>query len=126
MDYDEVVEALERTGIRFQRHRNHFRGYVPDTELLRKVGKRRWILITADKRQRVRPLERQLILHFKIREFVFTSASVGNIGELLVRVRKKMRNLCSRHEGPFVASISQNGNIALRSLDGGDISGGDE
>src|SRR5689334_11476832 len=67
VDYDEVVEALERAGIRFQRHRNHFKGYAPDTELLRKVGKRRWILITADKRQRVRPLERQLILHFKIR-----------------------------------------------------------
>jgi len=121
VDYDEVVEALQRAGIRFQRHRAHFKGYAPDTELLSKVGQRRWILITADKRQRTRPLERQLIVRFKVREFVFTSAAVGNIGELLVKVRKKMRNLCSRNEGPFVASISQHGNIALRSLDASDI-----
>ena len=121
VDYDEVVEALQRAGIRFQRHRNHFPSYAPDRELLRKVGQRRWILITADKRQRTRPLERQLIVLFKVREFVFTSAAAGNIGELLVRVRRKMRNLCSRNEGPFVAAISQSGHIALRSLEGGDI-----
>ncbi len=121
VDYDEVAEALSRAGIRFQRHRDHFSGYAPDTDLLRKVGKRRWILITADKKQRVRPLERQLIVQFKVREFVFTSAAVGNIGELLVCVRRKMRNMCSRNEGPFVAAISQSGHIALRSLDGGDV-----
>jgi len=123
VDYDEVVEALERAGIRYQRHRDHFKDYAPDTELLRKVGQRRWILITADKRQRIRPLERQLIVLFKVREFVFTSASVGNIGELLVKVRRKMRNMCSRNEGPFVAAISQSGHIAPRSLHGNDIVG---
>jgi hypothetical protein len=118
VDYDEVADTLRRNGIRFQRHRDHFASHVPDTELLRKVGRRRWILITADKKQRVRPLERKLILQYNVREFVFTSGEVGNVGELLVQVRRKMRNLCSNNEGPFVASISKSGNIALRDLGG--------
>src|SRR5688572_29321451 len=76
VDYDEVAEALQRYGIRHQRHRNHFPGYAPDTELLKKIGKRRWILITADKRQRLKPLEKQMIEQFRVREFVFMAAAV--------------------------------------------------
>lgn len=75
-------------------------------------------MITADKKQRVRPLERKLIVQFKVREFVFTSGEIGNVGDLLVKARRKMRNLCSKNEGPFVASISKNGNIAVRNLSG--------
>src|SRR5438093_13612835 len=97
VDYPEVVEALQKGGIRFKRHRDYFPGNAPDSELLKLVGRHCWILITADKRQRIKPLEKQLIIQFRVREFVFMAASVGNIGELLVRVRLKMRNLCKRN-----------------------------
>jgi hypothetical protein len=116
VDYDDVAKKLEQNGIRFKRHRDHFTGSTPDTELLKKVGQKRWILITADQKQRTRLIERRLIEQFKIREFVFTSAEVGDVGELLVKARRQMRNLCSRHEGPFVASISKNGKVFLRTL----------
>jgi hypothetical protein len=120
VDYDEVFETLSRNGIRCQRHRNHFKADVPDIELLKKVGQRRWILITADKRQRIRPIERQMIRQYRVREFVINSPKVGSIGELLVRVRRKMRNLCAKNGGPFVASITAAGNITLKSIDGVD------
>lgn len=116
IDCDDVVDVLRRNGIRFQRHRDSFRGSAPDTDVLRKVGQRRWILVTADQKQRTRYLEKQLIERYKIREFVLTSGQIGNIGELLVKARKRMRNLCRKNEGPFVASISQSGNVAMRSL----------
>ncbi|HVB56021.1 MAG TPA: hypothetical protein VNE63_06250 [Candidatus Acidoferrales bacterium] len=111
-----MAEHLQRNGIRFQRHRSHFHGDTPDTELLKKVGKRRWILITADKKQRTRHLERQMILLYKVREFVFTASEVGDIGALLVKARRQMKNLCRKNEGPFVAAISKNGNVSLRNL----------
>src|ERR1017187_3540898 len=72
LDYDDLVEKLDRAGIRYKRHRDFFSGSTDDTVLLKKVGKRKWILVTFDKKQRTRHLERKLIEQFKIREFVFT------------------------------------------------------
>lgn len=82
--------------------------------LLRKVGERKWILVTFDKKQRTRFLERKLIDQFKIREFVFTSSRIGDPGDLLVKANRQMRNLCKKHNGPFVASISQSGKVYFR------------
>ncbi len=121
VDYDQVADALHRAGIRYQRHRDHFKGSTPDTELLKKVGRKRWILITADKRQRIRPLERQLIIQFKVREFVLTGPELGDLGELLIKARKRMRNLCSKNQGPFIAALSKGGNIRLKALEGADL-----
>lgn len=116
VDYDSVADALQRSGIRYQRHRDHFPPDVEDTKLLQKIGKRRWILITADKKQRRRHLERQMISRYKVREFVFSAAELGDVGELLVKARVQMRNLCKRNEGPFVATITTSGNVALQVL----------
>jgi len=116
VDYDSIAETLDRNGIRYQRHRNHFKANVEDTKLLQKVGKRRWILVTADKKQRTRHLERQMIVRFKIREFVLSSSSVGDVGDILVKARSQMRNLCRKNEGPFVAAITAKGNVSLQNL----------
>jgi hypothetical protein len=116
IDYDAVAAVLRQNGIRYKRHRDYFVGSTPDTELLKKVGKHRWILVTADQKQRTRTLECEMIKRHKIRQFVFTSSEVGDVGQLLVKARVKMRNLCSNNEGPFVASISKSGNVAMRTL----------
>lgn len=116
VDYDEVANALQRSGLRFRRHREFFSGETPDTELLKKVGKHRWILITADKKQRTRHLERQMIILHKVREFVITAPEVSDVGELLLKAMRQMRNLCRRNNGPFVASVSQGGNVTVKAL----------
>ncbi|MGB0062872.1 MAG: hypothetical protein WBP85_00365, partial [Terracidiphilus sp.] len=82
--------------------------------LLRKVGKKNWILVTFDKRQRTRLLEKKLIRQFKIREFVFTSNEIGDPGDLLVKANREMRAICRKHAGPFVASISKSGKVYFR------------
>jgi len=117
LDYDELVEKLDRAGIRYKRHREFFKGSTPDTELLRKVGKKNWVLITFDKKQRTRFLEKKLIEQFKIREFVFTSSEIGDPGDLLVKANRQMRNLCKKHDGPFVASISKSAKFYFRKED---------
>jgi hypothetical protein len=117
LDYDELVEKLDRAGIRYKRHREFFSGSTDDAELLRKVGERNWILITFDKKQRTRLLERKLINQFKIREFVFTSAQLSDPGELLVLANRQMRSICKQHNGPFVASISKSGKVYFRPED---------
>ena len=85
--------------------------------LLKKVGERKWILVTFDKKQRTRHLERKLIEQFKIREFVFTSNEIADPGELLVKANRQMRHICKKHSGPFVASISKSGKVYFRNED---------
>ena len=116
LDYEQLAEALRKNGIRFKRHRDYLPGDAKDTELLRLVGKHRWILLTFDQKQRTRTLERQLIQQYRIRQFVFTSAQIGNVGDLLAKVNRQMRALCSRNDGPFVYAITQEGKLRKRTL----------
>lgn len=111
LDYDDVTEALDRAGIRYKRHRDFFSGSTDDTVLLKKVGQKKWILITHDQRQRTRLLERKLIEQFRIREFVTTAGDIGDLGQLLVKANREMRNMCKNHDGPFVATISKSGKV---------------
>lgn len=114
LDYDDLVEKLERAGIRYKRHRDFFSGSTDDTVLLKKVGEKNWILVTFDKKQRTRSLERRLIDRYKIREFVFTAGDIGDVGDILVKARQQMHALCRRHLGPFIASISRTGKVYLQ------------
>lgn len=120
LDYDELVEKLDRAGIRYKRHREFFSGSTDDRVLLKKVGQKNWVLITFDKKQRTRLLERKMIEQFKIREFVFTSREIGDPGDLLVKANRQMRAICKRHCGPFVASISKSGKVYFREENHGD------
>jgi len=116
LDYDGVVNALDRAGIRFKRHRDFFSGDTDDEILLPKVGKHRWILVTYDQKQRTRKVENELIKRFRIREFVFTSGQLGDVGSILVKASSTMRNICRKREGPFVYSISVTGKVNERKL----------
>lgn len=116
LDYGDVVDSLQRAGIRFKRHRDYFSGDTPDTKLLPKVGQHRWILVTFDQKQRTRKIENAMIKQFKVRQFVFTSGQIGNVGAILVKASATMRNICRKREGPFVYSISSTGKVRERSL----------
>jgi hypothetical protein len=116
LDYDGVVNPLQRGGIRFKRHRDFFSGDTPDTELLKLVGKHRWILLTFDQKQRTRKIEKEHIKRHKVRQFVFTSGKIGDVGEVLLSAIPTMRNICRRRDGPFVYSISSTGKVKERRL----------
>ena len=116
LDYDGVVKPLQRNGVRFKRHREFFSGDTPDTQLLRLVGKRRWILLTFDQKQRTRKVENEHIKQHKVRQFVFTSSQIGDVGEVLLKALPAMRNICRRRDGPFVYSISATGKVKERTL----------
>lgn len=116
LDYESLANALLRGGIRFKRHREFFSGDTPDTELLKLVGKHRWILLTFDQKQRTRKIENEHIKRYKVRQFVFTSSQIGDVGEVLLLAATTMRNICRRREGPFVYSISSTGKVKERSL----------
>jgi hypothetical protein len=120
LDYDELAETFDRAHIRYQRHRQHFAGWAEDTALLPLIGRKRWILLTTDQHHRTKPLEKYLIHQYKIREFILTEGdwSKSAICNAVMKAKNKMRNLCRYNSGPFMAFISKNGEVRLRSLHG--------
>ncbi len=100
----------------YKRHGERFTAGVEDTEWLPEIGKEKWALLTSDKRIRYNQLERDKIVHYGIREFVFTSGNLSGVmmGEILKIAVPRMRKLFAEYPAPFIACISQSGNVEVR------------
>jgi hypothetical protein len=95
-----------------------------DPNILQLAGKRGWVLLTCDSKNRYRELERKSILRHRVRQFIFT-ANLGGaaLAKLLVDVYPEIRKFCRENERPFVAVITKAGNIYLRMDHHGNVSG---
>jgi hypothetical protein len=89
---------------------------MPDETWLPEVGKNRWILLTADKRIRYSFLEKRALQRNHVREFVFASGNLSgdDMAAALERALPKMQRFCRRYSAPFVAAITQAGEVHLR------------
>jgi PIN domain-containing protein len=67
-----IHSALNELNVENKRHGQCFKPGVEDTEWLPEIGK-----LTSDKRIRYNQLERDKIVHYRIREFVFTSGNLS-------------------------------------------------
>jgi hypothetical protein len=123
-DSGEVKEVLAQGSIKYRSYSNDFPKGTADGPILKKAGKRGWVLLTCDSRNRFREAERQAVLLYKVRQFVF-SGNLGGItlARLIVKIKNKMRQFCRDHERPFVANITQSGKIQLRMDKDGNTSG---
>jgi hypothetical protein len=75
-----IHSALEQAGVKFVRHGSRFSSGAHDVEWLPTVGENRWALLTSDKNIRYNQLEREKIIQYGIREFVFASGKWCNDG----------------------------------------------
>lgn len=80
------------------------------------VGRNRWAVLTCDKRIRYNSLERDKIMQHGIREFVFASGNLSGtmMGDILKVAGAHMQKLFAEYTGPFIAAISQSGNVTVR------------
>jgi PIN domain-containing protein len=107
---------LTKTGIRFERHLDHFDRGTTDETWLPLVGSNGWVLLTSDKRIRYNLLERRALEQYSVREFVFTSGNMSgqDMAVALELAFPKIRRFCRKHQPPFVASITRAGDVHLR------------
>ena len=100
-----------------------FRSGTRDTEWLAAVGENGWAVLTCDKQIRYNQLERDKIMQYGIREFVFTSGNLSGkmMGEILNVAMEKMKRLFADYPAPFIACITQSGNVAVRYDKGGSV-----
>jgi hypothetical protein len=111
-----VVEELRRAGVRYRIYKQDVLPNVgsADEDFLPKVGKRGWVLITADWHQRFRPREIADLRRYKVRHFVMP----GNLGaramaKLLVEAKNDIRACCRDNKPPISASVLRNGGLRL-------------
>jgi hypothetical protein len=110
-----VKDELVKANIKFVIYSKWFQSSTEDQNVLPLVGKRGWAMLTCDRRNRYRELERKAILLHRVRQFIFS----GNLGgpalaNVLVRIYSQMRSFARRHERPFVAVVTRSGHIELR------------
>jgi PIN like domain len=114
-DCAEVKEALTKAKIKFKVFSDHFNKGENDQQILRLCGRHGWVLLTCDKRNRYRDLERKVVMQFRVRQFVFGGNSGGiQLAKLLVDVYPEMRRFARESGRPFVASVTRNKDIYLR------------
>lgn len=99
-----IHSALNELNVEYKRHGECFKPGVEDTEWLAEIGKQGWALLTSDKRIRYNQLERDEIVHYRIREFVFTSGNLSGamMGEVLNVAMSKMKKLYEECPAPFI------------------------
>jgi PIN like domain len=119
------TSLLTGRGVEYVRHGSRFSSGALDVEWLPTVGEKHWALLTSDKNIRYNQLEREKIIQYRIREFVFASGNLSGemMGEILARALPKMERLFRDYPPPFIAYLSQSGNVEVRYDADGSIHG---
>lgn len=109
VDCASLAEALVNAGARVERHRDHFEPGTPDVELLDPVSARGWLFLTADKRQKIRALERQALVEAGARQFVLRGKGLTGqeLGRRAASHIKRMSNIARSEPAPFVAHVTK-------------------
>jgi hypothetical protein len=110
----EVINVLHQAGVRHRIYNQDVRANAgsEDIQFLPKVGRRGWLLITADWHQRVRPREVEDLKRFGVKHFSLP----GNLGaqqmaELLVLAKNNIRHCAREHDGHVSANVLRGGAV---------------
>lgn len=111
-----LLAVLDKAGVRYERHGIHFRIGELDRIWLPTVSREGWIILTKDKGIRYNELEIAAVIANKGREFFFRSGnwSGEQMAEILSKALPKMKRLAAKVEAPFIASLTQTGEVYLR------------
>jgi predicted nuclease of predicted toxin-antitoxin system len=110
-----VADALRQAGAEVELHDNHFPQDARDEEWLGAVGERGWIVLTRDDRIRYRFHERAALLQARVRVFVLVRRSLSGpaMAAAFVNALPAMRRFVARYQAPFIARVTQTGNVSL-------------
>ena len=110
-----VADALRQAGAAVEVHDNHFPQDARDEEWLRAVGERGWIVLTRDDHIRYRFHEWAALRQAGVRAFVLVRRSLSGpaMAAAFVQALPAMRSFVARYPAPFIARVTQAGNVAL-------------
>ena len=111
-----ILAALESLGVKYERHCDWFGRGTEDRVWLPVIGEKGWIVLTTDKGIRYNELEISTVRQYKVREFVFSSGNLSGqkMAEIVVKAMPKMKKICRKTNPPFIASVTEAGNVHVR------------
>ena len=109
IDCDSIAQVLEDAGVPVERHRDHYEPGALDVDWIGPVSTSEWVILTADRRQRINQLELEAIVTAKARQFVIRGKDLSG-QEMASRVGKhvkRMSNIAHSEPAPFVAHVTK-------------------
>jgi hypothetical protein len=111
----DVAEALRAAGCRVELHDDYFTPTTKDTEWLRAIGERRWILLSKDFSIARNELERITLFESGVRAFLLTEQDLPGsaMATAFVRAVRRMRHIARDERPPFIARVSASGKVKV-------------
>jgi hypothetical protein len=104
-----VPGRLREAGWRVERHDDHFAADTPDPQWIVGVGKRGWIILTADERIRYNPLEKAAYLNSGTLIFLLAnrkSMTGVEMADAFVAAETSILNAIARQRPPAIFKVS--------------------
>lgn len=99
-------EILAASGIRVERHIDHFRQDCPDEVWLEAIGRRGWIAITCDQRIRYKPNERAAVMAHQVALLIcIGQATFSEHARSFVATRARIERFVDAHQRPYIAKV---------------------
>lgn len=107
----QVRDALRKAGASVKLVKEEFGEGSQDVDWLPEVGRRRWIVLTKDKRIRRRAVERAAFVAARVRGFFLTARGLSGpeVAELFRNALPHMERIIQRYEAPFIAIVRRAG-----------------
>jgi PIN domain-containing protein len=105
--------ALRLANIPFEAHRDHFAHDTPDSDWLREVGRKGWLVLTRDQNIRRKPDELAALREADVIVFALTSGNLSaqETADIVVGAWPKMQRLAAETAPPAVFSVTRGGDI---------------
>lgn len=113
-----VATALRQAGAQVAVHDDHFGQKTKDENWLKETGKKRWIVLTKDKRIRHHQRELEALMEAKVRAFVLTAGNIDGteMAEIFVKALPKIRRFAVKYSPPFIATVSRSGSVSMLAI----------
>lgn len=99
-------EILRTAGLAVERHADHFAHDTPDATWLEAVGKRRWIVLTHDRRIRYKPNELKSVVEHRVALLVIIGkAQYPDLARAFVASVPAIESFLAKRRPPFIAKV---------------------
>lgn len=103
---NQFPETLRATGLRVERHDDHFGQLTPDSEWIAEVGRRGWVALTRDARIRYSPLALETLMTSGARLFVIVGRlTTDEAAAVFLQQRKRIERVLRKESEAFVGKI---------------------
>lgn len=112
-----ILQVIADKGITVHQHFTYFPNPgEPDSKWLPFVGTSGWALITTDDKFRYNELELAAVMKYRLKVFAFMDNTIGGkaMAAALDKAMTKIINTFTSNKPPFICSITERGNVAIR------------